>query len=398
MNNLTLIHLVSEQTMQNLLPIMALWPARVIQICSARADVARHSSHLEEALKTLAAENVLYRDLRPACESREIQEASPSISATEVIVRQAINDCAGQTVVNVTGGTKLMSIGAWRAAEAMTVPALYCDTQSKRFVIERAPAGQSLPPFEHVVAGLSVPVALAAHGIRPDQLKFEKPTDAHIALANAMLELWEKHESAMKDYFGKVRAIVYPGGQLVRNWDVARVIQSGLPPAPPNLVRIIELAAAAEILVREGELIRFNVSDSLNSDRKVREVERLYRALEGGWFEVLLYDRMRSSKRFLDTRMNVQSREEQSFGENDVVAVDLKRLALTFVSCKNTDAYVQPLDHVFSIRQRALEYGGSHAGMMLCVRKCLDPQKRNMLKQACAAVRAEFIEGEPRFT
>lgn len=393
----TLIHLVSEQTMQNLLPIMALRPARVIQICSARTDVAAHAMRVQDAVRELA-QTLHYRDLRPEFSIVKIPESSPSVVATENAVRQAAAGSAGTPVVNFTGGTKLMSIGAWRAAEAGGWPALYCDTQSRSFVPERAMPDMPLPPFEHVVKNLTVPVALAAHGIKSDPLKFEEPSSELIELADAMLGLWGSHEAEMAEYFGKIRKIVYPEGRSVRKSDVARVIQSGLPPESPNLFRMIGLAESAGLLARAGELVRFNVSDALNSDQKTRELERLYRALEGGWFEVLTYHRMRKSGRFMDVRMNVESREQQTFGENDVVAVDLKRLALTFVSCKNTDKYVQPLEHVFAIRQRATEYGGSHAGVILCIRKCADPQKRKMLQKACEAVRAEFIEGKPDFS
>jgi len=393
----TLIHLVSEQTMQNLLPIMALRPARVIQICSARPDVAAHAMRVQDAVCELT-QTLHYRDLRPEFSMVNIPESSPSVVATEKAVQQAVAGSAGPPVVNFTGGTKLMSIGAWRAAEAGGCSALYCDTQSRSFVLKRAMPDMPLPPFEQVVKELTVPVALAAHGIKSDRLKFEEPSPELIELANAMLGLWRSHEAEMKDYFEKCRAIVYPEGHLVRKGEVVRAIESGLPLVPSNLVRMIELAESAGLLDRAGDTVRFNVSDALNNDRKTRELAQIYKALEGGWFEVLTYDRMRTSGRFMDVRMNVESREQQSFGENDVVAVDLKRLALTFVSCKNTDNYVQPLEHVFSIRQRATEYGGSHAGVTLCIGKCSDPQKRKMLQQACQAVQAEFIEGEPHFS
>jgi hypothetical protein len=349
------------------------------------------------AVRTLS-QNSFYRDLNPEFETRTIAESSPSVEASMAEVKAALRAAHSPAVVNFTGGTKLMSIGAWRAAGEAGTPTLYCDTQCSRFELERWPAGFSIPPFEQVVAGLDVPVALAAHGLKADRLKSEHPDGAMIALSHELQRAWVEHEEETNEYFTLLRQQVHPNGRDLRKSDVERVLASGLPPAPPALSRVLELAQEAQLIEQVGELWRFKVPARLNTDQKVRAVQDAHQMLEGGWFEIVVHERMKSCGRFLDVRMNVTSRDQHvSFGENDVVAVDLKRMALTFVSCKSTDVHIKPLEHVYSVRQRAVEFGGSHAGAVLCIRRCFDAQKRRTLKDACAAVRAEFIEGDKPF-
>ncbi|MBI4623840.1 MAG: DUF1887 family protein, partial [Verrucomicrobia bacterium] len=180
---LNLVQLVSEQTLQNLLPLLALRPACVIQIRSADVRFAKAAQSLQQAVAVLG-ETTPYRDFRPEFFERVIGETSPSVDATRRKVGEALSLWPG-AVVNLTGGTKLMSIGAWLSADYQYEPVLYCDTQERRFVIEGKGRPPSLASFEEVAASLTVESVLAAAGLDPAQIRFELTPAAQHAFAAA---------------------------------------------------------------------------------------------------------------------------------------------------------------------------------------------------------------------
>jgi len=113
----TLIHLISEQTMQNLLPIMALQPDQVIHICSQDDRFDKAVTKLESAVSVAG--------LNPSFQIEKLQSRFPEVED----VRQALKSLLRifpDSVVNITGGTKLMSLGAFLgASEFADVTVMY---------------------------------------------------------------------------------------------------------------------------------------------------------------------------------------------------------------------------------------------------------------------------------
>lgn len=113
---LALIQLISEETMQNLLPVLRLKPARLMHLATPKT-VGRSAFIVEAARQA---------GLKPAIEVVTLS-AIPAMPETFNAIKTAILEARtkGETpVVNFTGGTKLMSIGAFSAAlnqEALTL-------------------------------------------------------------------------------------------------------------------------------------------------------------------------------------------------------------------------------------------------------------------------------------
>src|SRR5438067_857322 len=106
--SLALIQLISEQTMQNLVPLLALKPAHVVHLSTPKT--AARSAQIVEAARQA---NVIIE-----LESIRLSEM-PSIPETSRAVLRAIvaaREAHQIPVINFTGGTKLMSIGAYEAA------------------------------------------------------------------------------------------------------------------------------------------------------------------------------------------------------------------------------------------------------------------------------------------
>jgi len=133
--SLTLIQLISEQTMQNLLPVLRLKPARLVHL--ATPETVGRSNHIVEAARQAQV---------PVEATTHLLSRMPEMPETFGAVRAAIQHCRdqGQTpVVNFTGGTKLMSIGAFSAAlnPNHRTLSLYVDTADEVFVDGRTAEG-----------------------------------------------------------------------------------------------------------------------------------------------------------------------------------------------------------------------------------------------------------------
>src|SRR5206468_1063131 len=119
------------QTMQNLLPLLALRPGTVVQVRSRDERFAQAAENLKKAVAAIS-KTPPFRELAPEFFDVVIDENSPSADRARSKVGEALSRWPG-AVVNLTGGTKLMSIGAYLAADYQCEPILYCDTKERRF-------------------------------------------------------------------------------------------------------------------------------------------------------------------------------------------------------------------------------------------------------------------------
>ena len=398
----TLIHLVSDQTMQNLLPLLALRPAKVVQVRSRPKKFADSAQHLEQAVTAMAG-TLLYADLRPEFIPEVIDEESPSPDTTRNVMARVLARHPG-AVVNVTGGTKLMSLGALQATQTSAgSTAVYCDTQARRFNWLHGEPEAVLPEFEQLAASLTLDGVLAAHGVSPDKLRSVKPTADQLAFARGVHQLRLESGEEVGRFARRLRDQSHPASKDISKSAVDGMLAAGLP-GPDNDTehQYLALAAVAGLLSeRDGKWFYRLAGNTLRPEDRVRAALEINKALLGGWFELYVYDRMAASGRFADLRTEVQSRDrsQQSIGETDIMGIDLRQLGLVFVSCKVSDEFLsKPLEHVFATRHRALEFGGTFAQTVFCIREFRDPNKRQIFGDACRVVRARLIEGEPDFS
>jgi hypothetical protein len=398
---MTLLHLVSEQTMQNLLPLLALKPRTVVQVRSREERFHQVAENLKRAVVALQA-TPGYRDLAPEFFEVVIDETTPSTDRTRRKVGESLSLWPG-AVVNLTGGTKQMAIGAYLAADYQREPVLYCDTQSRQFLSlnERRPLPK-LPDFDAIAATLTVEAVLAAHGVSPDSLRSVKPTEQQFVFARGIHALRQQHGDLVGKFTCRLREQLQPYGKTVTKSAIDRVLADGLP-GPDNDAENAYLKLAEEagmLTARDGRWFYRLSGNTLRPEDRVRAALGINKAMLGGWFELRVFEAMQASGRFGDLRTEVQSRDrsQQAIGETDILGIDRHQLGLVFVSCKLSDEFLsKPLEHVFATRHRALEFGGTFAQTMFCIREFRDPNKRRIVSDACRVVRARLMEGEPDF-
>ena len=188
---LTLVQLISEQTMQNLLPLMALRPARVINICSRGERFHAAARHIESAARETG--------LSAQFQNHELSSDVPDVEPVCHALKQTLS-VFPDAIVNITGGTKPMCIGAYLAAREFNVPVLYCDTDRQQFISLGQHALPPGPSFAEAARKLTLRVVLAAHGKAPDAWRFDQAGQAQLQFGRAAWRLrrecWEAFEQS----------------------------------------------------------------------------------------------------------------------------------------------------------------------------------------------------------
>lgn len=123
------ICMVSGEAAPNLLPIACYRPKKVVMLVSPQMQ------NQADQLKASISEVV------PATKTERVSLAAPNDTnrTTQVILDCIRREEAAKVVVNATGGTKLMSIAAFRAAAAAGVPVFYVNYQDNSVTL--FPAG-----------------------------------------------------------------------------------------------------------------------------------------------------------------------------------------------------------------------------------------------------------------
>ncbi len=378
-----LAHLVGEQTLPNLLAAQAVAPTRLLHVCSADKKFSTPIRHLERAL-ALAG-------LQPTTHTLTLSSADPTPGEITSALADLPSDWC-PALVNLTGGTKLMSLGAKVWADTHSVPSLYVDTHAQRFVCTGYAPLPDLPALPAVANALTLEMVLAAHGVPVDKLRAEPPSPAALAFGATAARAWE-NDHACSVWLRSVREKWLPHNDSPS----AEAYRTGvaLTSAGEPLAQAAVQAnwATIDSSGRFLPVLPLGVSgDQLRRDRIVAD---LVQNLEGGWFELHLAGQMLAAGHFHDVRWSVESpdRPDLALGENDVVALDRRTLSPVFVSCKSSSSFPKPLEHIFSLRQRASHFGGTYAQAVLCIARLHFADQEKSLRAFCRVARVQLLLG-----
>ncbi len=371
MTDLTLIQLISEQTIPNLLPILRLKPSRLVHLVTPKT--ASRANTLQQAAHCAGIDPIL-----------EIIHLSAMPGIPECF--NAVSDALGkvpdgaQAVVNFTGGTKLMSIGAFAAAQARKVPSLYVDTQDSCFV-----DGGTSPQMAELLLGdwsftplrnsLRVDTVAIANGV--PRVTNGQDWRAMLPLAKRLFENQAEEDA--------VHAALHGPSGLFPRGNEPRTPQDWL----PFFDRPIRLPEPVlSLAIDAGLLRRLSATEAALPDDSRKELDHLanhrvpdYTAryfkaiaplqqsvgfLTGGWWEVIVMDAAHQSGRFRDLRWSVQVGDRSGPDmEEDIVGLD--GVEMLYVSCKRGGAKSRLLPLLEETRARAASLGGSFNRRFLAV-------------------------------
>jgi len=387
MKPIALVQLISEQTMQNLVSVLAFRPRHLIHLTTPKT--ASRAAHIVAAAEQAG--------LSPSFENIRLSQ-TPSIAETSRAVHRAVSaahEAGFLPVVNFTGGTKLMSIGAYEAAKAAQSPSFYVDTEHQCF-IDGGSSPQtigsllendlSFTPFRDA---LNVRTIAAANGL--ENISLGRDWEPYLPLAAFLLDHPADEQATWEAIHGTKG--ICANGREPRDpagWITLLDTPISLPTEIGKMAADLQLVACREgcwYLPQESrETLHELKSDSKLGERYFKAIAPLQFSLAfltGGWWEVVVMDAAQRSGQFHDLQWSISfSRQPgEAQREEDIVGVDGVQIA--YFSCKRGGAKARLLSVLDELDNRARSIGGSFTRRFLCV--CYPPKKelrQNLEKRA----------------
>lgn len=272
----TMICLVSEQRMQNIIPClqqgMEIGNVWLVRSSDADTPQSRYAQAWRDTIATLGG---------------IVQSAEPSVGAYGIAETQAII-------------SRLVSVGAYLAAHQAGVNALYVDTANEK-VVWFFPNGEVREDHFALSGRLTVEIYFKASGKQVDaeRTRQQQLPSNTIELARVLLARWPSDADALEQCGRKISQ-----GDMTLDW-----------PSPSS--ETIQL-------LQQYRMIR-----RANAGWETTQATRPF--LTGKWLEAIVYVQLLDSGAFDDTRMNVCVHGIEN--ELDVTATRNGQLAI--IECKS---------------------------------------------------------------
>ena len=364
--------------MPNLLPILRLRPKRVYSLTSdSTADrSAKIVSAAAKAGTFFENENIRLSPM-------------PTLQETSRAVLRAVHSARESGLVpllNFTGGTKLMSIGAFQVAAQEAIPSFYLNTRD-----ECLDDGNTAPDLARLAGGdlsiasvaesLNLDIMVAANGHKsvssgrhwqpffPAAAWLQK----HPIEANALARTF----SGKTGFFGPQGEPRKPEGWLPwfeRPFSIPEGLLERLPhevvrKAAPNQALLPDTTLSSLQTLASGEYVE-NFKERYFE--AIAPVQASLAFLGGAWFEVIVADAMHRAGRFRDVRWSAKV-EQQSGAELEEDLLALDGLQTVCVSCKSSAEKSRTLPHLEELHARVNAIGGRMNRCYLAVPDFRDP-------------------------
>lgn len=379
-----LLQLVGGQIWPNLLPILGFKPSKVTFLTSSDPKNSfRHSiEHLSKAAKEMGVSF--------DCCILSTSGNQPTLSDCMATLN---NSPSTYDLINLTGGSKPMSIAAYQHASDHKIPSFYLDTRrSKSDPFENTNTSDltlDFPDIAEIVKNISVRSALAAQGF-PVPPHFKKPSARELSFAKKSAELRnnsENNSTIAKALHGIRKTLHDDKGSFLRKGKLRSILKQSIHCEKNTPFHAyLQNAVIAELLdcpdnKEEFYLTRLDPITE-NADTLKKEVEKNFKLLEGIWFELAVYAHLSEKSSFADIAWSVEG-DSDARGETDLVAFNLSTFNLHFISCKTTGPHSSPLDHIQGLRRRATKEGGRFSKAELWIFSPKSEQHKETLVRLC---------------
>lgn len=354
-NGPALLQLVSDHAIGNLLPVMALRPTKLVLVRHADKAAEAASTNLRGVISVLA-QDPAFKGWQPKVTELALGSSTPDIAETrDLVARELV--AHGGMIVNFTGGTKLMSIGAHLAASAFGRASFACDADALRWHDAHTGRHDRFPDLAGLTKHFTLRLLLAIQGRNLDEFRSEPASEPLRAYGLKAFELRNQHWNAL-DAFAKAlrQQFATQNGRVAQEPDELRAVLSKPVAATGDPVRWLLTAAATAGLVKaEGQGWRLGVAP----DRRL--VERALHLLTHGWLELAVFDCLLRNPRYQHAQWNFESAKgHHEGGDPDIVCVDSKTGSLRLICCKVT-LHRSPADHLEALAARVRKLGGGSA-------------------------------------
>lgn len=390
---MTLLQIAGGQTWPNFLPLLGYRPDQVIFLASAdpKGNYAKSIESMKQAANDLPAPLQIQTQIVSTIgQNPTLQECRAAL--------QQVNP-ANISLINLTGGTKAMSLAAFLFAQQHKIPTFHLDTRRKEQPFDdcdTAPQPTAFPDWEALSQQINVKTALQCQGF-PVPATFKHPLEAHLkfACAAACIRTEQTASIEISKALTTWRKQLHAedGSKFLYKSKLRTALQQPVTAQPDTAWgRYLLAAAEAEIveaLEPAGEFLLTSLDPTCaNSDELRSEAQTRFKLLEGLWFELAVLDHLQSKPEFSDVQWSVEANPESSpsassKGETDLVAFNHQTLNLHFISCKTTGPHASPLDHIQGLRARATKEGGQFAKAELWIFRPKSEKHRKDLLDHC---------------
>ena len=393
--SMTLVQIVSRQTMPNLLAAMAVRPERIVHVCTPAMKSV--SGNLSGAYSDAGLQvQVTEKDVAVHSAMSEVFECVKGIASENPDV-----------VVNFTGGTKLMSIGAYGAATSCKLPSFYVDTETGRFLDGRTGSGiRGVFPEDNldiaqVSRQLKVHVIANANGI--ERVTAGQPWRKYAKLADILLRNPTVEQACHNFASNAVSRAPRKYAEQKKHWSEQ---YSNPIDMPEDVCR-----AAVEAGLFEEENGAFYASQE--HSRKLADLDlnrpcpppMIFEAFEaavwpfaffnGNWWEVAVMDFLSKSGKYHDLAWSVYAgsrRDDSTDMEEDILGVD--GVNLLYVSCKRGGDKAKLSRVIEDVNSSSKRIGGEFAKKVLAVYVPPTGKQRGRLVNRCKELGIHLLEAE----
>ena len=300
--------LVSDQPIPNLTTILQFEPDKVILL--ATKDRSAESNRLEKVIRQKGVD-VKTKEIKP-------YDMNNVISVCENLIKDYKND---EVTLNITGGTKIGTIGTYQVFYTCGKPIFYVNTQDDE-IIKISPNEEKIP----INVNMSIRDYLAAYGFNiTNYVKEDRHINDRRHITEAIVQLAIKRPELIGEINRELKDIdkaVYPKKISLRNdrdMDLLckKLVDYGL----------VERSRQTTIEIPDEDAAKY---------------------LRGFWFEEYLYMTAKSLN-VNEVKLNVEGQWDASGKKpprNEFDVLIVKRNRLFYISCKtaNPDRYVDGTD------------------------------------------------------
>lgn len=330
----TMIALVSDQRMQNIIPLLQKEMAydNLVLVMSKERQTGRPLPKYTKAANDLMT--VLQRYLTVRTNDNFVDPYD--IEAVRFVIGNLVRAYLeqGNVVVNISGGTKPMAIGALRAAQAAGIACIYVDTEDNEILWLKPDDSTESEAIQ--ITQFDVSLYIQAYGERVT-------TSKTIAELDVTHKVWA---TLIGDQHKVIyQRIIVPITTAIKQ---SRKRRTGFPiichtTPTKNQLQVIEQLTQANLWSWDPISQQISITEESSAE-----------FLHGTWVEVYTAIQLHKSGLFNDVRLNVKL--DGIEGEIDIAAVSNGKLVL--VECKSNVQQSQQLSKLDSFR---LRLGGSYA-------------------------------------
>ena len=323
-----MVALVSDQRMQNIIPIFqkgAKYEELVLVFSKERGSGKPHPKY-EKAANDLSA--VLSPLLKVSFSMDYVDPYNIEAAAMAITSQVKKYNSRHEVVVNISGGTKPMAIGALQAAHRLGGFCLYTNTENEE-ILKLSPDGSIVrEPMQ--VSDLDVDSYFRAYG-------------EEIIESKQVKDLNEKHREWAK-IIGDQHSIIYQK-IIVRMTTIIKDAQKN-GQAFPIALKVVSTRKQRDVIIQLAQSGLWLYHQETDEIKITDNISASF--LNGPWVEAYVGMQMQQSGYFDDVRLNVKLNGWE--GEIDIAAVSNGKLVL--IECKSNVQQSQQLSKLDSMRGR----------------------------------------------